>query len=889
MKQKNIKLLKSVLNVSIFFVFVNLQNVPLYAHIYNLLDAKPKKGFILEKWKAKVGSYSSKNSKAFFVPEYDVNNFTLKEYNHLEWKDIKIPFEYMRVEGTSRLFSLSLLTEFSLKELKEINLDISKQLSLHIPFYLMNLEVYLNGTKISNLGEVDFVKQTYKRYDYRRHTVLKIPSELLKENNELILVLYTVYPDLLRIDLFLDDIPLEINYYEEHQKIYNETISFMLLFLYFFVGAYHLLLFIKRPKEIYNLWFGLFSISLSLYYITRTTFVYNFLYFFDFINTYLITKTEYSIIFSSSLWAVLFFENFHLNRLTILSKILIVLIGFYSIIIWFFGYYFATEILGYWQKTVLVVVLYTLGMVIYFAIWKKNQDSRRITIGMIILASTIILDVLGAMNIGLQNYQLARFGFFSFIIGIAFVLANKFLRVYREVEELNLYLEEKVKERTRELQESLEQIQKLKEQQDGDYFLTSLLIQPLMFISVHSEVVEVQSFLKQKKEFIFRKWQREIGGDMNIAQDIVLKNKPYVFIFNGDAMGKSLQGAGGALVIGVILKAILTRTLIYSEKQSVFPEKWLKELFIEIQKIFESFDGSMLMSGFLGLIDETTGTLYFIYAEHPYPVLYRNKKAEFLDSTTEFKKFGTPGLLGKIFVLVKKLEPNDVIFVGSDGKDDLVLNVNGAEVVNEDETLFLRLIEESSGNLDKLVEKIKETGKIMDDISILRVSYKEGMVENSNQPSLTKEEKISITTKIHNLISQEQWKELKQYLEEINKKYYGIEFISRELIAVYYKLEEYTKVISEGEQYLEAYPYNNDVLFKVSRAYLITKNYEKALEYAERLDIRDPKHISNLYTLVNCYNLLDQKKNAIKTLNRLLDLDGEREEAKKLRKVILGY
>jgi len=152
------------------------------------------------------------------------------------------------------------------------------------------------------------------------------------------------------------------------------------------------------------------------------------------------------------------------------------------------------------------------------------------------------------------------------------------LRVYREVEELNLHLEEKVKERTRELQQSLEQIQKLKEQQDGDYFLTSLLIKPLMIESIHSEVIAIQSFIKEKKEFQFRNWKREIGGDINIVQDITLKNKPYVFIFNGDAMGKSLQGAGGALVAGVIIKAILTRTLLYPEYQNSFPEKWLKEL-----------------------------------------------------------------------------------------------------------------------------------------------------------------------------------------------------------------------------------------------------------------------------------------------------------------------
>jgi tetratricopeptide (TPR) repeat protein len=353
-------------------------------------------------------------------------------------------------------------------------------------------------------------------------------------------------------------------------------------------------------------------------------------------------------------------------------------------------------------------------------------------------------------------------------------------------------------------------------------------------------------------------------------------------------MGKSLQGAGGSLVAGVVIKAILTRTLLYSEYQNRYPEKWLKELFIELHKVFESFDGSMLLSGFMGLIEEFTGTIYFIYAEHPYPVIYREGKAEFLDNTTEFRKFGTPGLVGKISLLVKKLEPGDILFVGSDGKDDLILSNNGQEIINEDETLFLRLVEDAKGDLEKLIEKIKQTGKLMDDISLIRISYKENQQESLNQ-ILSLEERDKILNQVKLLSSENRWKDLKNYLEEIHQKYYNVDFVMRELINIYYKLEQYSKVITEGEQYLEAHPYDNEILLKVSRCYLITKNYEKAIELSERLDLREPNNVSNLFTLVNCYNLIGDKKRAIKVLNRLLDLAPEKEETKRLRNLILGY
>lgn len=65
------------------------------------------------------------------------------------------------------------------------------------------------------------------------------------------------------------------------------------------------------------------------------------------------------------------------------------------------------------------------------------------------------------------------------MLGIAVVLANRFLRVHKQVEELNANLERKVVQRTNELQETLTRVQELKIQQDGDYFLTSLLLDPL--------------------------------------------------------------------------------------------------------------------------------------------------------------------------------------------------------------------------------------------------------------------------------------------------------------------------------------------------------------------------------------------------------------------------
>ncbi len=289
-------------------------------------------------------------------------------------------------------------------------------------------------------------------------------------------------------------------------------------------------------------------------------------------------------------------------------------------------------------------------------------------------------------------------------------------------------LEKKVNERTEHLTRTLGEINELKFQQDGDYYLTSLLIEPLGRNSVISEKVKIEFFLKQKKEFNFRGKPNTLGGDINIAHNVKLMNKSFIIFMNGDAMGKSTQGAGGAIVLGTAFEVIMERMRSFKWGKNVMPDEWIYNTYHELNQTFLTFEGLMMVSMVLGIIEEDTGNLYFINAEHPFPVLYREGKASFINEEQNYNKLGFPVTdpqKAKVSISNFQLIPGDIMILGSDGRDDVIIGTHtlGKPKVNEDQGRFLTCVENGNGNLEETVKWIQNDVALMDDLSLLKVTY----------------------------------------------------------------------------------------------------------------------------------------------------------------------
>jgi len=425
-------------------------------------------------------------------------------------------------------------------------------------------------------------------------------------------------------------------------------------------------------------------------------------------------------------------------------------------------------------------------------------------------------------------------------------LAITFNQMTSQIQDFTNNLELMVEKRTDELNESLRVVQELKEAQDGDYFLTSLLLDPLQMNNNTSSNIKTEFFIEQKKKFTFKKWESEIGGDICITDTIQLFGKDYTVFINGDAMGKSIQGAGGALVFGVVFNTGITRSKL-EKNSNIHPELWLRERYLDIQNVFLSFDGSMYISISMGLIDNDTGLMYYINAEHPWSILYRDGKASFLENELFLRKIGTPGQENKFYIKLFQLQDDDIILFGSDGRDDILIQSNelNDEIMNEDENLFIKTVEEANAEVEDIIKLTKIKGKISDDFSLLKIEFKKSTsVDNI------------IDDTIFNLIDDLQSKKVsepKYVIEKINSIVY--EYRDQKILfkirgEAYLNIQDYQEALTDYLHYSTLDPSDSLVLFEISKLYEALGDINNAANFGERVYLRLPNFVDNIKHLI---------------------------------------
>ncbi|PKA26619.1 stage II sporulation protein E [Leptospira sp. mixed culture ATI2-C-A1] len=772
------------------------------------------------------------------LSEVEIQSITESNFKTKNWKPIAVPgnlYKNKENYAAKKIVTLAKWIQF--------HKDPSIQLSFRLGVINDRDRTYLNGQLIGQTGEWNAtIPQAYDKLRF-----YNIPSQLIQpgKNNLLLIKIQPYFGNSGGIE---QDETLLGPTDKVNARFYkDEFIKLLFLTIYSTVGGYFLFLFIRRRKDRENLFFALFSFSFVIYNFLRNQLKYEFG--FSFLE---MKKLEYMTIlllipFMYHFLRTLFEERYHILG-KILDGIQLVCFLFFALTqnIETFSFLLTNFVQPTW--VLYVVLIFT---ILFKNLRKKERRAFYITIGLTIVLFAAVVDT--ATN---RNYwvfpRIMGYTFLVFNISLAIILANSFVKLNEEVEDLNKNLEKKVEERTDALNESLNQLQILKEKQDGDYFLTSLLIHPLARIDNQIPEIHIETYVNQKKKFHFRGKDGEIGGDICIVGTVNLELGEYTVFANGDAMGKSIQGAGGALVLGVVFQAVLSRAKS-SYTKSRPPELWLKDLYVELQSVFVSFDGSMLSSVVLGMIAKD-GFVYYINAEHPWSILYRDGVASFIETELSMRKLGFPKNDQYFQIKTFSLEPGDTLLIGSDGRDDIgfIQEDNTTRIINEDETLILRFVERSQSKLSKLVYEIETSGEITDDLSFLKIEYHPKYTRMS-LPEFVKKEYIETKTKS----KQGDYKFALEQIETLMKKFPHPNFYAF-AGKLQYQLKNWGQAIQNFKLATNANPSREDYLYMTAKTLFKNNQTQEAVIWSERLFLRNKDHKQN--TKLFLY-LLDLTKN----------------------------
>lgn len=232
------------------------------------------------------------------------------------------------------------------------------------------------------------------------------------------------------------------------QKLSGEIstlINLCLNTIYVFFGFYHLLIYVKRREDLYNLYFGIFSVFMALYSLSRSNIAFEVIY-----DTTWITRIEYSSVSLLAPLFLLFMQDYFYGRAKF-SKVLFAILILNVVIALTtllepFRYTMAS--LRLWQISILPTLVYLL----YFmskAVYLRKKDAILLATSMFTVVFIAVYDVIDSIFFQ-SGIRFTQFAYFLFVVALTTILANRFISLYRQSEDLNIELSQQKLELARQ-------------------------------------------------------------------------------------------------------------------------------------------------------------------------------------------------------------------------------------------------------------------------------------------------------------------------------------------------------------------------------------------------------------------------------------------------------
>ncbi len=296
---------------------------------------------------------------------------------------------------------------------------------------------YLNGVLIGATGRWDDPRP--QAYDHQR--IYEAPAGLLRKGPNILHI--EVQPYFSReLGLYRDRTALGPTRDILRQYYLDNVGQTLTLVAYLTLGFYFLLFFLRRRHDRENLFFGLFLFSLTVYSFLRTQFKYELGF-----ELYELKRIQTLAVFISVPLFYLFIRNYYElpPRLArwwdrIAYVVHAVPIGAGAVVAFAESTELWQNILDRVVQPVWIIYVIAVLVILVRAALQRNRDAYVMLASCVLLVVALVLDILtGQARINLPT--ILTYAFTLFVVGMALILANRFVRLHDETEDLNTQLE----------------------------------------------------------------------------------------------------------------------------------------------------------------------------------------------------------------------------------------------------------------------------------------------------------------------------------------------------------------------------------------------------------------------------------------------------------------
>ncbi|HNB70963.1 MAG TPA: ATP-binding protein [Acidobacteriota bacterium] len=317
-------------------------------------------------------------------------------------------------------------------------------------------EVFIQGRRVGNWGKSPAPLFSLDRLEGPQ--VFSIPSELIPADGILVIAVRFYWSPQAaqyfprqggfqggRFQLGEPTLLTELAIAYKRNRLINYLPQLLFAAIFVVAGLYHLLLFWRRRQLREYLWFGLILLASAINNLALTPWAEFLLP--PFVGNILTNCTLY-VVFMGMLPFTLSFLGFRFHRLASITE---GLLGLCLVLTLLFPASIVTNPRAALVDLCLLmsVMVWCLGLVIRES-WRGNPDARTILFGSIITTAFEVYLLIAPIGV-VPFFILQYVGLAVFMFSMAAALANRFNRVYTELDVLNQELEQKVETRTHEL------------------------------------------------------------------------------------------------------------------------------------------------------------------------------------------------------------------------------------------------------------------------------------------------------------------------------------------------------------------------------------------------------------------------------------------------------